>query len=1240
MFLFAWTTFAQSGITFSWDKQVNCQIFTQDDKRIGIEDLTSTTCIRVCKDSQVQYSLQNLQANQQVTWSVNGGNIINQSNQNCSITWGQVGNASITFTITSPNAVITKIVCIEVVHKPLANFHIEPLGQNNNPYMSCLNETLFFQNTSTNNGGSNLVHHLWDFGDGNTSSAMQTSHTYAQPGAYEVTLTVINECGCQDKIVYTVKVVPVTGFIIECPTVVCDNQIATYSVPIEQFNYCGGEWIVSGGTIIGSNHLHNVRIRWDNVNQDGFGWVTFKPNVCFLKICAKPTTVKVPVIQAVGTIKGPVALCLNGQGRYKLPQWPTTEFNWELLNPNDATLILTDQRNEIIISPNNFNTIKLICRYRNTLLNCGGMATFDIDVLNNVSISGLDKVCQNGSLTHTSSTGTSVNWELFLGTSLVNTGTGVSFTHNYTNAGDYVLKIVNFGNCDGAQTAIKVIPLPTAVASTAVTGKTLVCPGIPYEYTLTNPTPNVNYTWAVQNGTIQGPNVGNQVTVIYAAAVTSNQLAVTPNTLTPIVCNGATTTIPIVYETLDAKIIDTTNRISVCHDQVLDYQFLHNTTNTLYTNADSFFWTIAPASAGSITQGQNTNNVLIQWNRVTGNPINATITVTVVKCGQTHTRTQQVIVYGEIPFTITPSSTICNGDWVTFTINPSIPLPANTVISWASDGFGPNNDAPQTGNTAMFQFFNVNDNPLSNTIQTTSATISVPNNGVSCGTSTASISTTVKPGPKVAAFVVSGATTFCPPEQINTVVGSAASNGVIVRWYKGNTLIFTGLTNLNLSAYGYGTYYCEATFSQTGCKSKSNNIIIDQKCNPPCNFVPNPIVTNTSSIECNGIVTSSVCSDCSRIKLQGSHQITSNINANANPNWIIRRPDNITVALGHTATTYLPEPRIPGVYQVTYGQEYFCTNGAKALKTATTSLTIPYVPMYKYRIICNGSSYNIEVTDDTQFFNPVTNRTFTYFRKTASQTTWTQVPTTQVPTATGSGTILNFPAGNHQIRLVVKGMLNGVWQTQCQIIQNISLVQTFDEFVKITADPNPVKCREKSVKFTLSGQGVSQTVGKFLWTFHEGPTAQAGSPTSSLAPTDRVFDSPGQKLVTCTYISPSGCEITRNIIVNIPQPCFNGTITTTTLLPVCKGNAVTLKYQPATANECTIATYTWMNGTEILATTTTNSFSVTEAGQYWVRVRTSTTNGDCIFDTTNRVLPVFNPKPHRHYTRQYRHLCR
>lgn len=72
--------------------------------------------------------------------------------------------------------------------------------------------------TSTPQGGTSVqfndislgsvVSWSWDFGDGNTSTLQNPSHTYAASGNYLVCLTVTNNCGTTDQLCFTVSACP------------------------------------------------------------------------------------------------------------------------------------------------------------------------------------------------------------------------------------------------------------------------------------------------------------------------------------------------------------------------------------------------------------------------------------------------------------------------------------------------------------------------------------------------------------------------------------------------------------------------------------------------------------------------------------------------------------------------------------------------------------------------------------------------------------------------------------------------------------------------------------------------------------------------------------------------------------------------------------------------------------------------------------------------------------------------
>ena len=84
-------------------------------------------------------------------------------------------------------AVFSNVVCVTVDPPPVPNFNMSP---------ACQGQATNFTDASTTGGGTAITGWAWDFGDGNTSTAQNPSHTYGGFGPYTVTLTVTNATGC------------------------------------------------------------------------------------------------------------------------------------------------------------------------------------------------------------------------------------------------------------------------------------------------------------------------------------------------------------------------------------------------------------------------------------------------------------------------------------------------------------------------------------------------------------------------------------------------------------------------------------------------------------------------------------------------------------------------------------------------------------------------------------------------------------------------------------------------------------------------------------------------------------------------------------------------------------------------------------------------------------------------------------------------------------------------------------
>jgi len=107
-------------------------------------------------------------------------------------------------------------ITVNISPTPQASFNINDDSQCQN------NNNFVFTSTSTNTN-TNTVY-TWDFGDGNTSSLPNASHTYANYGLYTVKLKVENPPTCFTEITEQVNVVAIPSAQITYPQNICENQ--------------------------------------------------------------------------------------------------------------------------------------------------------------------------------------------------------------------------------------------------------------------------------------------------------------------------------------------------------------------------------------------------------------------------------------------------------------------------------------------------------------------------------------------------------------------------------------------------------------------------------------------------------------------------------------------------------------------------------------------------------------------------------------------------------------------------------------------------------------------------------------------------------------------------------------------------------------------------------------------------------------------------------------------------------
>jgi PKD repeat protein len=132
-------------------------------------------------------------------WSFPGGQPATSTDPNPTVVYGAPGNFNVTLIASNSagNVSVTQNGYVTVTSTPVAAFTQATTGA-----------LATFTNTSS--GASS---YLWNFGDGNTSTAASPTHTYANDGNYSVTLTATNSCGSTTYVeTLTVATPPTAAF--------------------------------------------------------------------------------------------------------------------------------------------------------------------------------------------------------------------------------------------------------------------------------------------------------------------------------------------------------------------------------------------------------------------------------------------------------------------------------------------------------------------------------------------------------------------------------------------------------------------------------------------------------------------------------------------------------------------------------------------------------------------------------------------------------------------------------------------------------------------------------------------------------------------------------------------------------------------------------------------------------------------------------------------------------------------
>ena len=124
-------------------------------------------------------------------WDFGDGQTSTQANP--SHVYTSTGSFTVTLTVTDNKAAEDSKVTTATITDSTANQ--PPVAKANGPYQTVLGSSIQFSSNGSNDPDGSITQFLWDFGDGQTSTLSQPSHTYNSIGSYNVSLTVTDNQG-------------------------------------------------------------------------------------------------------------------------------------------------------------------------------------------------------------------------------------------------------------------------------------------------------------------------------------------------------------------------------------------------------------------------------------------------------------------------------------------------------------------------------------------------------------------------------------------------------------------------------------------------------------------------------------------------------------------------------------------------------------------------------------------------------------------------------------------------------------------------------------------------------------------------------------------------------------------------------------------------------------------------------------------------------------------------------------
>jgi ELWxxDGT repeat protein len=589
----------------------------------------------VCENASQIYSVN--PSGNQFNWIVTGGTITNgQGTNQITVDWGAsgAGNVQITETInaTSCNRTVNQTITINPLPNPSISGSQTVCAGTVGQIYSVFNSGNTFNWIVT--GGTITA------GQGSN----QITVTWGASGAGNVQITeTIGGTGCNRTVNQAITINSIPTPVITGSNSVCANSSQNYSVANSGNTF---NWIVTGGTITAGQGTNQITVTW---GASGAGNVqlteTIGATTCNTTVNQVITINPLPI----PTISGLNTVCENASQIYSVANSGNT-FNWIVTS---GTITAGQGTNQITVTwgASGAGNVQLTETIGATTCNTTVNQTVTINPIPNPTITGNAVVCANASnqTYSVANSGNTFNWVVTGGTITNGQGTNqITVTWGASGAGNVQLtETIGTTSCNRVvNQVITINPIPNPT----ITGSANACANVIGQvYSVANINGNT-YNWTVTGGTITAGQGTHQITITWGSAGAAS-LQVEES-----IPNGCSTTSALFNVTINPLPSPTiTGGATVCA----------NSTNQIYSVANSgnnFSWII---TGGTITAGQSTNQITVNWGGGPTGTVQVTETIGATTCSAQNSLSINII---QSPNTnITGTFTACAGSTLTYT---------------------------------------------------------------------------------------------------------------------------------------------------------------------------------------------------------------------------------------------------------------------------------------------------------------------------------------------------------------------------------------------------------------------------------------------------------------------------------------------------------------------------------------------------------------------------------------------